>query len=258
MKKFKEGDVIGISLKDGKKWFVKIEKKTFGTHKGNINLEEIIGKDEGSEIQTNLGHKGYAFYPSLEEIILYYIRRNTQIAYPKDLGYIILKLGIKEGTRIIECGTGTGATTFVFSHFVGNTGKIYTYENREEFTQKAQKLIKEFGMEERVVFKTKDIIDGFDEKDADVLFLDIKNPQDYVEKVFSSLKKGGTFGIIVPTTNQVSDVLVSLERIGLVNVEVSEILLRKYKTNPARLRPDDIMIGHTVYIMTGRNLSIFC
>lgn len=255
MEKFKEGDVIGLSSNDGKKWFVKLEKRTFGTHKGNINLEEIIGNNEGFEAQTNLGHKIYVFYPSLEEIILYYIKRNTQIAYPKDIGYIILKLGVKEGMKIIECGTGTGATTLVFSYFVGASGKIYTYENRKEFTEKAQNLIKEFGFEERVVFKTKDISEGFDEKDADILFLDIKNPQDYVEKTFSSLKNGGTFCIIVPTTNQVSDVLMALEKIYLPDVEVSEILLRKYKTNYARLRPNDIMIGHTVYIITGRKIS---
>ncbi len=254
MKNFKEGDVIGITLKDNRKWLLKLEKKVFGTHKGNINLEEIIGKNEGYEVVTNLGHKGYAFYPSLEEIILYYIKRNTQIAYPKDIGYIILKLGIKEGTKIIECGTGTGVTSFVFAHFAGSTGKIYTYENRPEFIEKAKELIKEFGMEERVVFKLKDIKEGFDEKDVDVIFLDIKDPQDYIETVFSSLKKGGLFGIIVPTANQVSAVLLVLERIRLSNLEVSEILLRKYKTNSARLRPDDIMVGHTVYIITGRNL----
>jgi tRNA (adenine57-N1/adenine58-N1)-methyltransferase len=253
MKKFKEGDVIGISLKDGRKWFVKLEKRTFGTHKGNINLTEFIDKEEGGKIQTNLGHSVYGFYPSLEEIILYYIKRNTQIAYPKDLGYIILKLGIKEGVKIIECGTGTGVTSLVFSYFVGASGKIYTYDNRKEFTEKAQKLVEEFGMKERVVCKIADIKDGFDEKDADILFLDIKEPQFYIEKVFFSLKPGGTFGIIVPTTNQVSDVLKVFETMELSDVEVSEILLRKYKTNSARLRPYDIMVGHTVYIITGRN-----
>jgi tRNA A58 N-methylase Trm61 len=38
-------------------------------------------------------------------------KRNTQILYPKDIGYILITLGIGPGCRVIEAGTGSGGLT---------------------------------------------------------------------------------------------------------------------------------------------------
>jgi tRNA (adenine57-N1/adenine58-N1)-methyltransferase len=71
-------------------------------------------------------------------------------------------------------------------------------------------------------------------------------------QVHGALRGGGHFGCLVPTINQVSDLLVSLQREYFVLPEVLEILLRHYKTVPARMRPVDRMVAHTGFLIFAR------
>ena len=72
--------------------------------------------------------------------------------------------------------------------------------------------------------------------------------------VREALKPGGYFGSLVPTVNQVSNLLESLYAHDFSDIEVCEILLRYYKTIPARLRPDDRMTAHTGFLIFARPL----
>lgn len=254
MKTIAEGDIVCLVSQDSRKWFVRIEKRSFSTHKGVINLEEIIGKKPGEFILTNTNQKLYFFIPSLEEIILHYVKRSTQIIYPKDAGYLILKLGLKEGMKVFEVGTGSGAMTLILAYYVGHSGKVHTYEERKEFSLKAERLLKDFGLEKRVCFHIKNIEEEIEEKDFDCGIIDLKEPERYLEKVVDCLSLGASFGIVVPTTNQVSSVISVCENLPVFNLEVCEILFRKYKINPERLRPFDVMVGHTAYLITGRKI----
>ncbi|MCX7705801.1 MAG: tRNA (adenine-N1)-methyltransferase [bacterium] len=255
MKILKQGDIICLVSEEGKKWFVKLESKNFSTHKGIVNLGEIIGKRPGGFILTNTNNRLSYFLPSLEEIILHYIKRSTQIIYPKDAGYLMLKLGITQGMRVLEVGTGSGAMTLLLAYYVGDNGRVFTIEERKEFSKKAENLIKDFGLENRVCFIVKSIQDGINEKDFDAAILDLKEPEKYLETVVNCLSSGASFGVVVPTTNQVSAVLSVCENLPVFNLEVCEILFRKYKINPDRLRPNDVMVGHTAYIITGRKIE---
>ena len=256
MKILKNGDVVCLVCEDGKKWFLKIESRHFSTHEGIVDLQQLVGKQSGDYVLTSTNKKVYFFIPSIEELILYYIKRSTQIIYPKDAGYLILKLGIKEGMNVLEIGTGSAAMTLVLAHFIGEKGKIYTYEERPELTKKAENLIREFGFGDRVSFHIKSIEQGIEENDFDVALIDIKEPQQYLKNIIDVLSYGGIFGIVVPTTNQVSAVIQVCENLPICSVEICEILLRKYRVNAERLRPEDIMVGHTVYMITGRKINL--
>jgi tRNA (adenine57-N1/adenine58-N1)-methyltransferase len=102
--------------------------------------------------------------------------------------------------------------------------------------------------------KSGDILDGFEERDVDALFLDIPNPYDYIPQVKASLKLGGFFGTILPTTNQVSAMLAALHRDNFAFIEVCEVLLRYYKPDYERLRPTDRMVAHTGYLVFARSV----
>ena len=67
--------------------------------------------------------------------------------------------------------------------------------------------------------------------------------------------RGGFFAGLVPTTNQVSDLVAGLEKSGFVDIAVEELLLRAYKPVPQRLRPEDSMIAHTGYLISARCLA---
>jgi len=107
-----------------------------------------------------------------------------------------------------------------------------------------------------VELKLRDIADGFDETEVDALFLDLRDPGPYLPQALAALKDGGFFGAILPTTNQVSDLLDAMEaQHSLGQIEVEEILVRPYKAVPARLRPVDRMIAHTGYLVFARKVS---
>ena len=78
------------------------------------------------------------------------------------------------------------------------------------------------------------------------------NPYDYLTQVKETLKPGGFFGCILPTTNQVTLLLGALHRYHFAFVEVCEIMLRYYKPVQERLRPTDRMVAHTGYLIFAR------
>jgi tRNA (adenine57-N1/adenine58-N1)-methyltransferase len=224
------------------------------THKGLIRHDELIGSQPGCKATTHLGFGFSALKPSLYDMIMS-IHRVSQIVYPKDLGYMLLKLSVGTGSRVIEAGTGSGALTIALAHAVQPTGRVYSYEVRDDMRQVAEKNLFNVGLLEYVDLKQRDIAEGFDERDVDALFLDVREPWLYLEQSWAALSNGGFFGSLVPTANQVSALLEGLERVPSDDIEVCEIILRPYKTIAARLRPVDHMIGHTGYLIFARRVT---
>jgi tRNA (adenine57-N1/adenine58-N1)-methyltransferase len=91
--------------------------------------------------------------------------------------------------------------------------------------------------------------DGFDEHDADAVFLDVQNPWDFIGVAHRTLAWGCHLGILVPTFNQIEKTLDALREHGFVDVQVLELLMRYYKTDPRRIRPDDTMTAHTGFLI---------
>jgi tRNA (adenine57-N1/adenine58-N1)-methyltransferase len=182
--------------------------------------------------------------------------RSTQIMYPKDVGFILQSMSIGPGQHILEAGTGSGSFTSALAFAVGATGKVTTYEAREEMQKKAKENINYLGLADRVEFKLRNITDGFDERNVDALFLDLPNPYDYVPQVREALKPGGFFGTLLPTTNQIQTTIRALRRADFAFVDVCEIMMRYYKTEPDRFRPTDRMVAHTGYLLFGRPVII--
>ncbi len=215
---------------------------------GQILHDNMIGKSYGGWISTNLGKKFCMLRPNVQEFSRR-VRRQTQILYPKDIGFILVSLNIFPGALVVECGTGSGSLTSVLAHFVGDEGKVVSYERREEFSLLAKRNCEKWEIAHRVEFKVRDIADGFDERNADALFLDLPNPWDYIEQTKAALAPGNRLGILVPTTNQLEKVIDGLETNSFADIQIVEIMLRHYKVNSRRIRPEDRMIGHTGYLV---------
>jgi tRNA (adenine57-N1/adenine58-N1)-methyltransferase len=183
------------------------------------------------------------------------LKRNTQILYPKDIGFILFTMGIGPGQKVLEAGTGSGSMTIALAYAVGPQGCVVSYEQREEMQNLARKNINRTGLASRVDFKLRDIQEGFDETDADAFFLDVPNPYDYISQVRAALKPGGYFCGIVPTVNQAEILLRSLRRNKFAFLEMCEVMLRYYKAEPDRLRPTDRMVAHTGFLIFGRRIE---
>jgi tRNA (adenine57-N1/adenine58-N1)-methyltransferase len=250
------GDLVQIVSSTKKMYFFRLAPGgQLQIHRGVIYHDDLVGKPWGSQVYTHIGSPHYLLQPSLADL-LREIKRNTQIIYPKDLGFILVTLNIGPGTRVIEAGTGSGALTTALAWAVGAEGRVISYEMREEMQNLAIKNLKRVGLEERVNFKLRDIAGGFDESNVDALFLDVPAPHDYIAQAREALRPGGYFGSILPTTNQVSDLLTALHRHDFAFVDVCEILLRYYKGVPARLRPVDRMVAHTGYLVFARPMLL--
>lgn len=225
------------------------------THRGLIHHDEVIGQSPGIQLRTHLGHPFVALIPSLHDVIMS-IRRISQIIYPKEIGYILLKLNVGPGNRVVECGTGSGALTIALAHSVRPDGRVYSYDRRDDMLRVASKNLANAGMQDVVVLRQRDVTDdGFDERGVDALFLDVRRPWLYLGHAWQALAEGGFFGALVPTTNQVSQLVAGLEEQSFHDIEVCELLLRAYKPVPERLRPTDRMVAHTGFLIFARRLA---
>jgi len=221
---------------------------------GMIPHDQIIGTEWGTDISTHLGKTFTLLQPALDDL-LRDIQRTTQVIYPKDMGYILLSLGVGPGSQVLEAGTGSGALTVALAHAVGPGGPVFSYERRPEIQDLARRNLEHFGFADRVTLKTRDVEQGFDEAELQAVFLDLPNPEVYLPQARAALQPGGFFGAILPTTNQVSLLLSALNRNNFGLVEVSEILHRYYKPVAERLRPVDTMNAHTGFLIFARLLA---
>jgi len=227
----------------------------FGTHRGIIYHDELIGKPWGSQVFSHLGNPFFLLQPSLGDV-LNTMPRNTQILYPKDIGLLLITMGVGEGQRVMEAGTGSGSMTTALAFTVGKSGKVISYERRDEMQNLARKNLRRLGLEEQVDFKLGDIENGFEETNVDAFFLDVPNPYDYLGHVRAALKPGGFFSTIIPTFNQIEKTLYALRQHRFAFIEVCEVLLRYYKPEPRRLRPTDRMVAHTGFLIFARRIDL--
>lgn len=248
------GDIALLVSAQQKRHIIRLEPGgSLQTHRGILLHDDLIGKPYGTRAYSHMGSPYLLLQPSLADLIME-IKRNTQIMYPKDIGYTLISMDIGSGRKVIEAGTGSGSLTTAMAFMVGPQGKVYSYDNRPEMQNLARKNLERVGLHDRVVFKLRDISQGFDETEVDAVFLDLPNPYDYLQQVRTAVKSGGFFGSILPTTNQVSKLMIALRRENFGFIDTCEILLRYYKPTPDRLRPTDRMVAHTGFLIYARSI----
>lgn len=226
----------------------------FETHRGVILHDDLIGKPWGTQVFSHMGAPFFLLQPSLADLLID-LPRTTQILYPKDIGFILVTMGVGPGQKVMEAGTGSGSMTTALAYAVGNEGRVISYEVKPDVQNLARKNLTRFGLDSRVDFKLRDIQEGFDETDADSFFLDVPNPYDYIGQVRAALKPGGFLCCLIPTFNQVEKTLYSLRQQNFAFTEVCEVLLRYYKPEPTRLRPTDRMVAHTGFLVFARRIE---
>jgi tRNA (adenine57-N1/adenine58-N1)-methyltransferase len=250
----KPGALALLMGRDRKTSVIQLEPGAeFHTHRGTIAHDDLIGLPWGTQARTHLGAPLLLLRPSTDDLVRN-LKRTTQIVYPKDAGYILMKMRIAPGCRVIEAGTGSGGLTLVLAQAVGPNGCVISYDIRTAVQRLARQNLERLGLAEAVTFKERDIAEGFDERGFDALFLDLPNPWDYLDQAYAALTGGGFLGSILPTANQVINLVTALESADFGLIEVEELLLRPYRAASARLRPEDRLTPHTGYLVFARKL----
>lgn len=252
-------------IKDGEFIYLYHEKASYmvayqkngsvSTHMGLIRLTE--GVEYGDVIKTNIGADFYVLKPTLADYMMK-VKRRTTIIYPKEAGTIILELGICNGKRVIEIGTGSGSLTLLLSNLVGETGKVYSFERREEHLENAVKNMKRFGFgANNVEYTLRDPVveGGFGVTDIDSIFIDVPAPWTLVPAIHAALAGGGHVGFLSPNIEQVQTTVDRLNETGFTRVRCMEVLSRGIRIKKNLTRPFDRMIGHTGYLYFAQKIN---
>ncbi len=210
------------------------------TNFGAIKEKDIKSK---TKVISNT-KKEFSVYDAKFPDNLKKIKRGPQIMSPKDIGRIIVETGINKNSIVLDCGIGSGMLTASLANIVK---KVIAYEKREEFIKIAKKNFENLNLK-NISIKNKDIYEGINEKNLDLITLDLEKPQLVLKHAESALTSGGFLVIYVPTVPQIQSVLNNLT----INLQVTnfiEILERNWKFENGIIRPENQMLGHTGFLL---------
>ena len=114
----KENEWVLIYFDQRRKFVVKVERgKFFHTDKGVVSLEDLINREYGETLYTNIGHTFKITKPSFLDLLTTFVRR-TQVIYLKDASLIVALANISSGCKVVEGGTGSGFLTAFLANFL--------------------------------------------------------------------------------------------------------------------------------------------
>jgi tRNA (adenine57-N1/adenine58-N1)-methyltransferase len=259
---FQVGDKVQLSGPKGRIYTITLlEGGLFGTHRGDIRHDDVIGKPEGSVIANQFGVEYLALRPLLTDFVMS-MPRGAAIIYPKDSAQIIVEGDIFPGARVIEAGVGSGALSLYLLRAIGPSGQLDSYERREEFADIARaNVITHTGRDpenwnihigdlQNLLPKTAKSVA------ADRVVLDMLAPWECIEQVADALIPGGLVLGYVATVTQLSRFLEGLRASGhFAEPKAWESMVRGRHLEGLAVRPEHRMIGHTGFLVTARRIA---
>jgi tRNA (adenine57-N1/adenine58-N1)-methyltransferase len=249
--------VLLVDLRRGKRHLMTLRAgQAFHSDRGFIPHDALLGLPEGAVAVTSRGARYLALRPTLAEYVLE-MPRGAQIIYPKDLATIALFADIGPGQTVVEAGLGSGALALVLLRLVGPTGRVVSYETREEFARRAQRNIEaRLGPAVPLTVRAQDVYLGIAEREVDRVVLDLPEPWRLVGAAAEALRPGGLFCAYVPTipqSQQVHEALAAHPAFALV--ETFETLLRPWNIAGPSVRPAHRMVAHTGFLTLARRVQ---
>jgi tRNA (adenine57-N1/adenine58-N1)-methyltransferase catalytic subunit len=249
-------DILLISPKGEEHLITLTPGKAFGTHKGNLPHDDLIGKEDGGRAWTAMGSEYRAFRPTYMQFIMNQ-KRHAQIIYPKDTGTILMWADIFPGATVIEAGIGWGALTIKLLEAAGPTGKVISYEIREDFAESGAGTVRRYlGECENHEVKVRDIYLGIDEREVDRIVLDLPEPWQAVPHAREALAPGGIVLSYLPSTIQVKQLCDRYaEEGGFAEPETFEVILRPWHVKGNSVRPVQWMFSHSAFLVVTRKIT---
>lgn len=255
MSEFVKGDHCLLTDSKGRQFLITLEGgATFHFHNGMLAHDELIGREEGSVVQSSLGGRLVAVRPRLADYILN-MKRGAQVVYPKDLGPILIWGDIAPGATVLEAGTGSGALTMALVRAVGPTGRVVSVERREDHALHARQALDAYfgGIPSTLDLRVGEVADQLGDVRPDRLVLDLPEPFGVVEAAAADLPGGAVWVSYVPTVPQVQQTMDALRRTGVFGeLATFEVLHREWNVDGRSVRPEHRMVGHTGFITTAR------
>lgn len=226
---------------------------TFHFHGGMVAHDDLLGRDEGSEVRSSGGARLRCFRPTLAEFVLK-MPRGAQVVYPKDVGAILVHADVAPGTRILEAGTGSGSLTMALCRATGPEGRVVSYEVREDFHRTATGNLETFfgKLPAWLDLRLGDVADVPAGQAFDRAVLDLPEPWAVLGAVRAALAPGGLLCVYLPTTNQTQQAVLAMREAGFLQVATLEVLARTWHVEARSVRPDHRMVAHTAFLTFAR------
>ena len=259
---FRAGDRVQLTGPKGKLNTVTlIAGGAFGTHRGDLKHDEIIGKPEGSIIQNQNGVEYLAFRPLLTDFVMS-MPRGAAIIYPKDAAQILVDGDIFPGAKVVEAGVGSGALSLYLLRAIGTDGQLDSFERRDEFATIARaNVITATGADpSNWNIHLGDLQEQLPRKiepgTIDRVVLDMLAPWECIDSVADAMIPGGVLVVYVATVTQLSRVAEAIRTSdAFAEPEATESMVRGWHLQGLAVRPEHRMIGHTGFLIRARRLA---
>ncbi|HEY2044348.1 MAG TPA: tRNA (adenine-N1)-methyltransferase [Jatrophihabitans sp.] len=255
---FRAGDRVQLTDPKGRLHTVTLEAgKEFHTHRGAIQHDDLIGRQEGIVVFSTAGTGYLALRPLLTDYVLS-MPRGAAVIYPKDSAQIVAQGDIHPGARVLEAGAGSGALTCSLLRAVGPGGQVISYERREDHLEHARRNVDTFfgSAPDNWDLRHADIAAHPATETVDRVILDMLSPWEVLPTVSAALRPGGVLVGYVATTTQLSRLVEGLrDGGGYTEPHAWECMVRNWHVVGLAVRPDHRMQGHTAFLVTARRLS---
>lgn len=238
-----------VLISKNSKYVLDDDVKEINTKDGIIKIE-----DKKEILESHLGIKFSVCEPNLLDI-LSKLKRGPQAILPKDGMIILAYTGIKQGSIILEAGTGNAFLTIQFAWYL-KPCKIYTFEKDKRFYNIAKSNVKKAGLEEYIelindsVFEYKKYLN---QEKFDLIFLDLDSSKDFICHAFGLLKNGGYLCIFCPVVDTLVKNVEEVKKYNFFDIKVIESFVREWQVE-YYLRPRTIGIVHTGFIIIARKI----
>ncbi|MCX6767787.1 MAG: methyltransferase domain-containing protein [Candidatus Micrarchaeota archaeon] len=184
----------------------------------------------------------------LDQKIWRKLSRGPQVILPKDAAMISALTGLQSGDTVVDAGAGSGWLAIYLGSIVAPSGKVVSYEWREDFAALAEKNAKKAGLEGVVEIRKADVFAGIAERGVDLVTLDFAESDKAVAHAFAALKPGGWCVGYHPNVEQVKAFVEAGEAAGFAHDQTVECMVRELLVRKQGCRPQTTGIMHTGYL----------
>ena len=108
---FKAGERVQLTDPKGRQYTISLTGDGyFQSTRGSFRHSELIGREEGTVVETEEGRRFLALRPLVSDYVLS-MPRGATVVYPKDAAQIVHAADVFPGARVFEAGLGSGALT---------------------------------------------------------------------------------------------------------------------------------------------------
>ncbi|CAK7905827.1 tRNA (adenine(58)-N(1))-methyltransferase catalytic subunit TRM61 [[Candida] anglica] len=241
-----EGDLVLAFIGRGNLKPLTVKRgSTLGTRYGNFDHDRMIGMKFGEQMSGAKGHGFIHLLHPTPELWTISLPHRTQIVYTPDSSYIIQRLGVTSGTRVIEAGTGSGSFSHAFARTLGEDGRLFSYEFHEPRYLEAKQEFQDHGLlDVNTLITHRDVCEGgfeindlpakFDKNgiNGDVVFLDLPSPWTAIPHLDKVISKTSRVGICCfsPCIEQVDKAVKALQENGWSGIEMVEVAAKRWES----------------------------